>query len=129
MGADPMGGAPMGGASMGAPPMGAPPMGMDMGMGGGMGGMGGPPAMGPQEPPIPKTYNVWDVLEAILSGQKLPDQKQPAVKPTPPEQQLDLAPPDMGPIPGMGTPMGGGLDQMGGGMGGPFGGGGPHLMG
>ena len=81
--------------------------------------------MGPQEPPIPKLYNVWDVLEAILSGQKIPEEPKPAAKP--PEQQFNPMPPDMGQMPGMGMPMGGGLDQMGGG-GGPMGGG-PHLMG
>jgi hypothetical protein len=60
----PSGAPPMGG--MGAPPMGgmgAPPMG---GMGAPpMGGMGGP--TGGTAPQKLKAYNVWDVLERVLS--------------------------------------------------------------
>lgn len=57
---------PGGGA---APPMGGmPPMGGGMGMGGPpMGGMPGAPTAG-TAPQKLKAYNVWDVLERVLSG-------------------------------------------------------------
>jgi len=60
----------------GAPPMGGmPPMGGGMGMGAPpMGGMPGAPAGG-TAPQKLKAYNVWDVLERVLSGdgQEKPD--------------------------------------------------------
>lgn len=61
-GAPPMGGMPPMGGGMG---MGAPPMG---------GGMPGAPAGG-TAPQKLKAYNVWDVLERVLSGdgQEKPD--------------------------------------------------------
>lgn len=59
--------------------MGGPPTGGMPPMGGGMGGMGGPPMGGPMggmpgaptggtAPEKLKAYNVWDVLERVLSG-------------------------------------------------------------
>ena len=59
-------GGPMGAG--GAPPMGG---GMGMPMGGGMPPMGGMPGASPpggQAPEKLKAYNVWDVLERVLSG-------------------------------------------------------------
>ena len=62
------------GALPGSPPGGAPPMGGGMPpMGGGMGmpmggGMPGAAPPGGQAPEKLKAYNVWDVLERVLSG-------------------------------------------------------------
>ena len=61
---------PGGAMGAGAPPMGG---GMGMPMGGGMPPMGGmpgaaPPGGGGQAPEKLKAYNVWDVLERVLSG-------------------------------------------------------------
>ena len=82
------------------------------GMGGGMGGppMGGMPGMGgpPQQPMKLKTYDVWDVLQGLLTGQPIKDDK---VGPKPKTQ----APPGGGMMPPMGAPpMGDPMGGMGG---------------
>lgn len=84
MGGDPMaGGAPPMGGGMGGDPMGggAPPMGGMGGdpMGGGMGmGAPPPPAQGNNEAPaMPKTLDVWAVLDHILNNKPLPSKEAP----------------------------------------------------